>query len=529
MSRYNRLATATTARPLGPAAAVGSTAPSYEGGTLHGVDHRTELFTLAACNIAGAGSFYESGTDRDTRFLALIRHAAVNDSAWCAGLIKWLRGPAGIRTAALVAAGAYAHANGPASAAVIDSALLRADEPGEFLAMWRATYGRELPRRVRAGLAMAVVRLYNERSAVKWDTNSAAYSFGAMIRIVHPKPADPKQAKLFAYLIGKDRGRPARFEDLMPLPLLSRTLAFETIPADQRRARLGEVEGTAFTWERLAGWLSGGMDAEAWEAAIPFMGQMALLRNLRNFAEKGISAHAVAAVNRALALPARHGPWPHQVYTAWVNSGTAHFAPGIEAALDNACAAIPEFSGRTLILVDHSTSMEDPLNSEIEDPRSLARRREGGAVTLDRASVAAVFAGAVATRNPGRCDVISYDIDSRAVPTRGTSALRVIDAIRSYFRGGGTDTWEAVTRHYRGHDRVLILTDEQNAPSDFEALNVPACPIYVWNLAGYAGGSMLQLGRGRHLFGGFSPACFPLITMLESYRNVGWDGLLAAR
>ena len=51
-----------------------------------------------------------------------------------------------------------------------------------------------------------------------------------------------------------------------------------------------------FSWERLSGWLPGGMDAEAWETVIPSMGVMALVRNLRNFDEAGISDAAIDAV-----------------------------------------------------------------------------------------------------------------------------------------------------------------------------------------------------------------------------------------
>jgi hypothetical protein len=50
------------------------------------------------------------------------------------------------------------------------------------------------------------------------------------------------------------------------------------------------------SWERLSGWLPGGMAAEAWEAVIASMGVMALVRNLRNFDEAGISEASIEAV-----------------------------------------------------------------------------------------------------------------------------------------------------------------------------------------------------------------------------------------
>ncbi|MER7711778.1 hypothetical protein ABTX83_14705 [Streptomyces werraensis] len=41
---------------------------------------------------------------------------------------------------------------------------------------------------------------------------------------------------------------------------------------------------------------------------------------------------------------------------------------------------------------------------------------------------------------------------------RGQSVLRILDRFGGL---GVTDTTEAVRRHYKGHDRVLIVTDEQ--------------------------------------------------------------------
>jgi hypothetical protein len=46
----------------------------------------------------------------------------------------------------------------------------------------------------------------------------------------------------------------------------------------------------------LSGWLPGGMDAQAWEAVIPSMGVMALVRCPRNFDQAANSDLAVEAV-----------------------------------------------------------------------------------------------------------------------------------------------------------------------------------------------------------------------------------------
>lgn len=58
------------------------------------------------------------------------------------------------------------------------------------------------------------------------------------------------------------------------------------------------------TWEALAGRLQGPMDAAAGEAAIPSMGAMALVRNLRNFDEAGVSDEVAAQVAAKISDPA---------------------------------------------------------------------------------------------------------------------------------------------------------------------------------------------------------------------------------
>jgi hypothetical protein len=89
----------------------------------------------------------------------------VEDPAWTAGLLRWLRGDGQLRTAAVVGAAEYvrtrleADGSGPAddhpdaaairNRAVIASVLRRADEPGELLGYWTSRYGRALPKPVQ--------------------------------------------------------------------------------------------------------------------------------------------------------------------------------------------------------------------------------------------------------------------------------------------------------------------------------------------------------------------------------------------
>ena len=110
------------------------------------------------------------------------------------------------------------------------------------------------------------------------------------------------QSALFRWLLDR-RHHDDAHADATVLPILAAAAELDAIAVDARRAALRErgsdaLAARGFSWERLSGWLPGGMDAEAWETVIPSMGVMALVRNLRNFDEAGI---AEAAIERVIA------------------------------------------------------------------------------------------------------------------------------------------------------------------------------------------------------------------------------------
>src|SRR5690606_6111948 len=113
---------------------------------------------------ASEATFYEDAATRDARYEALVARVAVEDPPWMARFVRWLRDGANMRSASLVAAlqaaKAMADAGIPGPRQIVDSALQRADEPGEALAWWTGRYGRAIPKPVKRGIADAVRRLY---------------------------------------------------------------------------------------------------------------------------------------------------------------------------------------------------------------------------------------------------------------------------------------------------------------------------------------------------------------------------------
>lgn len=497
---------------------------THEGGPAFVREPREELFLLAVGNFVSQQTFYESGEERDDRYTRLVRELAVQDPAWTAGLLRWLRGEGNMRTASLVGAAAYVRARlaagatgGPANRSVIDSVLQRADEPGELLAHWVSAYGRKVPQPVKRGIADAVRRLYTSRSLLKYDTPSKNFRFGDVLNLVHasPDPDKPWQGALFQYALDR-RYHPER---AVPPPsdrlLTAHRALMESAPHERRAMVTGpggseRLAAAGMTWESLAGWLHGPMDAAVWEAVIPTMGPMALLRNLRNFDEAGISDEVAARVAARLSDAtevARSRQFPFRYLAAHRHAPSQRWAVALERALAHSLANVPALPGRTLILVDRSDSMFWDTLSE----RSK----------LTRADAAAVFGTALAMRAE-QADLVEFGWRSAVVPFEPGEP--VLDVLKRFHSLGGTHTTKAVRTHYREHDRVLIVTDEQAAPDAPGAVPEPVpadIPVYTWNLAGYRPAHG-PTGPHRHTFGGLADAAFRMVGLIEAGREAAW-------
>ncbi|MFF4584722.1 TROVE domain-containing protein [Streptomyces sp. NPDC001388] len=523
MARFNTKGA--KAQPTSRVTSTGRVLRTYEGGRGHEREARSELFLLAVANFVSQQTFYETGADRDDRFARLVRRLAVEDPAWTAGLLGWLRGEGNLRTASIVGAAEYVKArldagatDGPSNRQVVASVLQRPDEPGELLAYWTAMYGRNVPKPVKRGIADAVRRLYHGTSLLKYDTASKGYRFGDILNLVHaaPDPDKPWQGELFQYALDR-RHHP----DTAVPPASSRVLTAHrelmALPVAERRAVVTAADGAerlaaaGITWEALAGWLQGPMDKAAWEAVIPSMGAMALVRNLRNFDQAGVSDEVAARVAARISDPAevaRSRQFPFRYLAAYQHAPSLRWSYPLEQALGHSLANVPALPGRTLVLVDRSGSM---FYSRLSD------RSE-----LNRADAAAIFGTALALR-AAKADLVEFGTTSKRLAIRkGESVLKILGRFGDL---GGTDTTGAIRAHYRGQDRVLIVTDEQYThhrngdPTEQVPANVP---VYTWNLAGHRAGHGPSGKANRHTFGGLSDAAFRLVPLLEAARDADW-------
>jgi hypothetical protein len=525
MTKFNT-STARLVAGRGPITA--ETSPSgrtYEGGPGYAHDARSELFLLAVSDFVGENTFYEKAADRDRRYTDLVHAVATMDPQWTARFLRWLRADANMRSASLVgaleAAKAMLAADISGSRQIVNSVLQRADEPGEALAYWTATYGRTVPKPVKRGIADAAARLYTQRSLLKYDTASHAFRFADVIDLVHPTPAadKPWQGDLFAHALdrrhGRDTDTPASLTALAANTTLRRAAADDpTVLLDpDALARAG------MTWEDALSLAGSTLDkAQLWTALIPTMGYMSQLRNLRNFDEAGVSDEVATQVAAKLADPAqvsRSRQFPYRFLAAYEQAPSLRWGPALDSALQLSLANLPALPGRSLILVDTSSSMTS--------------RGFSGRSTMSPAKAAAVFGVALAARGE-QVDLHGFaDGVFRHTVPKGASVIREVDRFiaRVGEVGHGTRIAESVKVTLRGHDRVFVISDMQTFAPGPHTGNVTevvprGTPLYGFNLGGYRLTAFDTGAPNRIEFGGLTDATFRMIPLIEAGRHADW-------
>jgi 60 kDa SS-A/Ro ribonucleoprotein len=219
------------------------------------------------------------------------------------------------------------------------------------------------------------------------------------------------------------------------------------------------------------------------------LGALALLRNLRNMQSAGVDEDLIRS---GLATMKIERVLPFRFITA------ARYAPNLELSLEEAmfrCLnGMPKLQGKTVLLVDHSGSMNSPISNKSE----LLR--------FDAACALAMLLREICED----VQVVSFSDRAVNVPPRRGFGLR--DAIKQAQGWGGTNIGVAVAHASKlGYDRCIVITDEQS--HDQIGAPLAGSQGYVLNVAAYANG--VGYGPWMHL-DGWSEACIDYILQFEA-------------
>lgn len=370
---------------------------THEGAPAKRITSEQELRRSVLSCLLWEKTFYESGEDIAERILRLAQEV---DPEKVSTLAIQARTQYRLRHAPLWLCVGLARVGG-LHADDLASVIQRADEPGEFMAMYWKDGKVPLAAQVKKGLARAFTK-FDAYQLAKYD-RATDVRLRDILFLTHAKPKDEEQAAVWKQLVDG------------------------TLPAPD-------------TWEVA---LSGGDEKkETWERLLHEnkLGYMALLRNLRSMRAVGVPDglifHALReGATRSKALPfrfiaaARAVPqWETQIEWAMLRAATKRVLPG-----------------KTALLIDVSGSMGEQMSG-----RSDLTYMDGA---CGLAIVAREFCEEV--------EVFSFSEHLVAVPPRRGFALR--DAITGSQPHVSTYLGRAVTSlNQHKWDRLIVITDEQS-------------------------------------------------------------------
>jgi hypothetical protein len=329
--------------------------------------------------------------------------------------------------------------------------IQRADELAEFVAVYWKDGRAPLSGQVKKGLAAAFPK-FDEYALAKYD-RAGAVRLRDVLFLCHAKPRDAEQAAVWKRLVDNELATPDTWEVALS--------AGGKKHEDDKRMH----------WERLL--------------AERKLGALALLRNLRNMKDAGVSEELVVS---ALDAMKTERVLPFRFLAA------ARYAPQweteLERAMFRAVADRERLAGHTVILVDVSGSMVAPLSRRSEMLRT------------DAAYGLAVLLREVAEK----VSVYTFSDDTKRIPARRGFALR--DAMESSLRHGGTRLGAALDSIKENFDRIVVVTDEQS----HDRVPAPKGRGYMINVASARNG--VGYGAWAHI-DGWSEAVIEYIRELE--------------
>lgn len=425
--------------------------------------------SVLACLLWEDG-FYESGVAIADRIKSLVAQCDPDDVA---GLAIKARAEFKLRHAPLLLVRELARDSARCAPGLISMALSnviqRADELPEFLSLYWKEKKVPLSKQVKKGLARAFCK-FDEYQLAKYNRDNAI-KLRDVLFMVHAKPQDEAQAELWKRLVDGNLAVPD-------------------------------------TWEVA---LSGGANKkEAWERLLyeGKLGYMALLRNLRNMSEAGVSSGLIKS--SILEMRGAGGVLPFRYIAA------AKAAPQFESELDTALVSSlgqsQKLSGRTIVIVDVSGSMYNAAVSQKSDMTRASAACALAAILREVCEDPVIYATAGSDRERKHKTAI--------VPSR--SGIALVDAIYAQcapLGGGGIflkQVMDYVHSQQGSVDRVIVITDEQdcgisNEDSPGRARSI-ADHNYILNVATYACG--IGYGAWTHI-NGFSESVVRYLCELE--------------
>ena len=482
---------------------------NHEGSKAFRMTPEMELYT-AAVTSALSGKFYESPKEFVERISSLVGQV---DPMFVAQLAVYTRTVMNLRSIPLLLLVELAkvHSGDDIVSRAVSKTVLRADEIPELLMcyQWRNhTSGvkklGKLSRQIQNGLKEAFNH-FDEYQFAKYDRKDAEVKLKDALFLVHPKAKDAKQQELFDKIVADALETPYTWET--QLSALGQQ-QFETPEAKQAAVKA--------LWEEL---LDSGK-----------LGYMALLRNLRNILQAGVSAEHIECLCKRLADPeqvAKSKQLPFRFLSAYkelsevVSTGTAMVLEALEKAVLASINNVEGFDVNTRVLLasDVSGSM-----FHLVSPKSSVLNVDIGVLltsllrTKCKTVIAGIFGDTWLPVQAANRPVLANTIEMKEHANKVgycTNGYKVVD-------------W--LIQNKLEMDKVMFFTDCQMWDSDCDWYDAekyikdywhkykamyPQAKLYLFDLSGY-GQSPLNLAEPDvYLIAGWSEKVFDVMSAID--------------
>lgn len=401
------------------------------GHAAYGMGAKEKLVTQVLTSFFNEKKFYG---DNSEQMKETIRQVIGQNAGFVDKLAVFARRELGMRTVAHVLVAHLAHevAGKPYTRAATKAVCLRGDDATEILACYLNEFGKPVPNALKKGLADALVG-FDEYTLAKYKGTGKQVKMRDVLCLCRPTPKTKAQSEMWKRLLE------------------------------------GKLQ-TPYTWETELS--EKGNTAEVWEQLIDSgkVGYMAMLRNLRNILKADPSnldkvldrLQDPQAVRRSRQLPFRY----LSAYKQVRGMCGSKVLDALENAVDAACENLPKLEGTTVIAVDISGSMGDPVSKKSDV----------------KCYEIAVMMGLIASR---MCDnsifyVFNHGIEQYAVSHR----TGILEASVKFICNGGTRMerpFQKMIVDKVKADRIIILSD--NECNRASSLYLGARPQTVQSLA----------------------------------------------
>jgi 60 kDa SS-A/Ro ribonucleoprotein len=377
----------------------------------------------------------------------------------------------------------------------------RADELADVIAYQLTEFGKPIPNSLKKGLAAAFAN-FDEYQLNKYDSNKSTVSLGDVLKLIYRKEGYPVTKALYNYLVNDE----VDAEALPKIGALKALLSKDTL--DSEAKQLARKSGA--TWETLLSKF--GSNKEVWETAIPNMGYMALLRNLRNFETAGVDLLPVLEKIGDPERVRKSKQLPFRFYSAYKNTSNSLTQRAISRALEASLSNV-ELPGRTGVIVDLSGSMRSTLSD-----KSNVQYVEVGALL-----------GAIAAKKAADSIIVGFATTAQVVRVNPDDTIMTnMQKIMSLNIGGSTNAHLGFAEIAKEKlDRIILISDMQcyggshgwtSGVADQWKKYVSSNPksrLYSLDLHGYGTKQVPSETNGAYQINGWTDKVFDFITLAE--------------